>query len=99
MDGVKVDTSNVIATDIAASNGVIHLIDEVLLPPSVRVSLGLPTDRGTDTIVTTAIENGSFPTLIAAVQAAGLVDTLNSNGPFTVFAPTEEAFASLLEEL
>jgi len=48
-------------------------------------------------IVDTAIEAGSFNTLVAAVQAAGLVDTLKGDGPFTVFAPTDEAFAALPE--
>ncbi len=46
-------------------------------------------------IVTTAVENGNFKTLAAALGAAGLVDTLQSKGPFTVFAPTDEAFAKL----
>jgi uncharacterized surface protein with fasciclin (FAS1) repeats len=46
-------------------------------------------------IVDVAVENGSFTTLVAAVQAAGLVDTLKGEGPFTVFAPTDEAFAKL----
>ena len=46
-------------------------------------------------IVDTAVANGSFNTLAAALQAAGLVDTLKSDGPFTVFAPTDEAFAKL----
>ncbi|OBS95648.1 fasciclin [Vibrio tasmaniensis] len=48
-------------------------------------------------IVDVAVENGSFTTLVAAVQAAGLVDTLKGDGPFTVFAPTDEAFAALPE--
>lgn len=46
-------------------------------------------------IVDTAVSAGSFATLVAAVQAAGLVDTLKGDGPFTVFAPTDEAFAAL----
>ncbi len=46
-------------------------------------------------IVDTAAENAQFSTLVAAVQAAGLVDTLKGDGPFTVFAPTNEAFAEL----
>jgi uncharacterized surface protein with fasciclin (FAS1) repeats len=46
-------------------------------------------------IVQTAISAGSFKTLVAAVQAAGLAETLSGNGPFTVFAPTDEAFAKL----
>ena len=48
-------------------------------------------------IVDTASSVGSFATLVAAVQAAGLVDTLKGEGPFTVFAPTDEAFAALPE--
>jgi uncharacterized surface protein with fasciclin (FAS1) repeats len=48
-------------------------------------------------IVDVAAENGSFNTLVAAVTAGGLVDTLKSDGPFTVFAPTDEAFANLPE--
>ena len=58
-----------IATDIMASNGVVHLIDTVLLPPSVKKSLGMDTDRGEKDIVTTAVESNSFPTLVAAVKA------------------------------
>jgi len=55
--------------------------------------------RGADSkdIVDTAIQAGSFKTLVAAVQAAGLVETLRGPGPFTVFAPTDEAFAKLPE--
>ncbi|MEZ2228693.1 MULTISPECIES: fasciclin domain-containing protein [unclassified Microcoleus] len=48
-------------------------------------------------IVDTAVQAGSFTTLVAAVKAAGLVDTLKGPGPFTVFAPTDEAFAKLPE--
>jgi uncharacterized surface protein with fasciclin (FAS1) repeats len=49
-------------------------------------------------IVETAVDAGSFKTLVTAVQAAGLVDTLSSAGPFTVFAPTDEAFAKIPKE-
>lgn len=49
-------------------------------------------------IVETAIEAGSFQTLVTAVKAAGLVETLSSPGPFTVFAPTDEAFSKLPKE-
>ncbi|WP_422375102.1 fasciclin domain-containing protein [Roseibium sp.] len=52
---------------------------------------------GSKDIVDTAVGAGSFNTLVAAVQAAGLVDTLKGDGPFTVFAPTDEAFAKLPE--
>ena len=48
-------------------------------------------------IVDTAVSAGSFTTLVAAVQAAGLVETLKGEGPFTVFAPTDDAFAALPE--
>ena len=51
-----------------------------------------------NTIVQTAIDAGNFKTLVAAVQAAGLVETLSGTGPFTVFAPTDEAFAKLPAE-
>ena len=51
------------------------------------------------TIVDVAVANGSFTTLVAAVEAAGLVDTLSGDGPFTVFAPTDDAFAAALEAL
>ncbi|CTQ32650.1 fasciclin domain-containing protein [Jannaschia rubra] len=54
-------------------------------------------DTGPDDIVETATEAGSFTTLLAAVEAADLVDTLKGPGPFTVFAPTDEAFAALPE--
>ncbi|MCC6001750.1 MAG: fasciclin domain-containing protein [Pararhodobacter sp.] len=49
------------------------------------------------TIVDIAVENGNFTTLVAAVEAAGLVETLSGDGPFTVFAPTDDAFAALPE--
>jgi transforming growth factor-beta-induced protein len=78
---LRLDEARVIKTDIAASNGVIHVIDRVLLP----------VDRD---IVQQAQKN-HFNTLLAAAKAAGLVDTLKSDGPLTVFAPTDEAFAKL----
>ena len=56
-------------------------------------------EEGPGTIVDVAVGAGSFDTLVAAVQAAGLVDTLSGEGPFTVFAPTDEAFAALPEGL
>ena len=86
---VTVNEATVVAADIEASNGVIHVIDQVLLPPA----------DGPGDLVDVAVSAGDFPTLIAAVEAAGLVDTLKSEGPFTVFAPTEEAFAAALAAL
>ncbi|MCG6882538.1 MAG: fasciclin domain-containing protein [Silicimonas sp.] len=61
--------------------------------------IALPALAGTmkKDIVDTAAEAGSFQTLVAAVEAAGLVETLKGDGPFTVFAPTDEAFAALPE--
>lgn len=79
---VKIDNARVIKTDIAASNGVIHVIDAVILPQ-------------TNDVVQTAKSAGMFKTLLAAIDAAGLESTLQSAGPFTVFAPTDEAFAKL----
>ncbi|AET64045.1 fasciclin domain-containing protein [Methanothrix harundinacea] len=67
------------------------------------LSMGLSAaeDEAAKTIVETAVEAGDFNTLVAAVEAAGLLDTLNGEGPFTVFAPTDEAFAAVegLDEL
>jgi len=79
-------TSNITATDIQASNGVVHLVDKVLLPADKN-------------IVATASALPDFSILVEAVVAAGLVPTLQGTGPFTVFAPTNAAFAALLTEL
>jgi uncharacterized surface protein with fasciclin (FAS1) repeats len=68
------------------------VVSSMLLTPS----LGGASHHSKD-IVDTAIAAGSFNTLVAAVKAAGLVDTLKSPGPFTVFAPTDDAFAKLPE--
>jgi uncharacterized surface protein with fasciclin (FAS1) repeats len=64
---------------------------------AVAVALSISATQAADKtdIVQTAINNGSFKTLVAAVKAAGLVETLKGSGPFTVFAPTDEAFAKL----
>jgi uncharacterized surface protein with fasciclin (FAS1) repeats len=91
-DAVKINEANIVATDIEASNGVIHVIDAVILPPAEEEAEMMEKD-----IVDTAIEAGGFETLVAAVEAAGLVDALKGEGPFTVFAPTDEAFAALPE--
>jgi uncharacterized surface protein with fasciclin (FAS1) repeats len=58
-------------------------------------ALAAPKAAATKDIVDTAVSAGSFQTLVAAVKAAGLVDTLKSAGPFTVFAPTDDAFRKL----
>ncbi len=64
---------------------------------SVVLTASAYADGHSKDIVDTAVSAGSFSTLVAAVQAAELVDTLKSEGPFTVFAPTDEAFAALPE--
>jgi len=65
---------------------------------ALAIALPLSAAKAADKdIVDTAVGAGSFNTLVAAVQAAGLVDTLKGEGPFTVFAPTDEAFAKLPE--
>lgn len=84
MGNVYINDAQVIITDIVTSNGVIHVIDTVIVPPA---QVG--------TIVDTAVADGRFTTLVAALQAAELVETLSGAGPFTVFAPTDDAFAKL----
>jgi len=79
---VEIDGVKIIKTDIECSNGIIHVIDSVMIPTS-------------DTILEVANSAGSFNTLAAALKAADLVDALSGKGPFTVFAPTDEAFAAL----
>jgi uncharacterized surface protein with fasciclin (FAS1) repeats len=80
---VFIDGARVVKADVEASNGVIHVIDRVIMPKD---------------IVDVAISSGSFNTLVAAIKAAGLEDTLKGKGPFTVFAPTDEAFAKISKE-
>ena len=62
---------------------------------SLALSVGFVLSAQAADIVDTAVKAGNFKTLVAAVQAAGLVDTLKGPGPFTVFAPTDEAFAKI----
>jgi uncharacterized surface protein with fasciclin (FAS1) repeats len=77
----------VTTADVPASNGVIHVIDKVLVPPGVL------------NIVQMAQLNPSFSILVEAVVAANLATTLSGAGPLTVFAPTDTAFAAALTEL
>ncbi|MHC4847089.1 MAG: fasciclin domain-containing protein [Planctomycetota bacterium] len=79
---VSVDGARVVKADIRCTNGIIHVIDKVILPESkdiTQVAAGAKT----------------FNTLLAAAKAAGLAETLATKGPFTVFAPTDAAFAAL----
>ncbi len=79
---VMVDGAKVITTDIVCDNGVIHVIDSVILPA----------DKSIPEIADKA---GKFKTLLAAAKAAGLAEVLAGDGPFTVFAPVDSAFAKL----
>jgi uncharacterized surface protein with fasciclin (FAS1) repeats len=96
---LTVNNAKVIQADVEASNGVIHVIDQVVLPDSFPPIKGYATKRAEGqpdkTIVQTAVASGQFKTLVAAIQAAGLADALSGEGPFTVFAPTDKAFAKL----
>ena len=80
-DGVFINNAKVTVADVIADNGVVHVIDAVILPPS--------------TVVDVAVNSPVHTTLVAAVSAAGLLPTLQGDGPFTVFAPTDAAFAAL----
>jgi uncharacterized surface protein with fasciclin (FAS1) repeats len=96
---VMVNDAQVIITDIEGSNGVIHVIDAVILPPSMTAAGEEMMDdammEDKPDIVDIAVNDGRFSTLVTALQQANLVDTLKGEGPFTVFAPTDEAFAAL----
>ncbi|MFO7634340.1 MAG: fasciclin domain-containing protein, partial [Caldilinea sp.] len=130
-DGVKaVNGASIVARDIQASNGVIHVIDSVILPADIAALLPgaaeaaeeppaeatpAPTEEAAEEaaaaeatpapaeeasadmadIVDTALAAGSFNMLATALTEAGLVDALRGPGPFTVFAPTDDAFAAL----
>lgn len=104
--GVTVNGVPVVTVDIPASNGVIHVIDGVLLPTEAGGSLagaimeptnaslaGIAVEQSTDA------EAPEFTTLVAAATAAGFVAALTDGGPFTLFAPTDAAFADLLATL
>ena len=79
--GVFVNQAKVTTPDVMASNGVIHVINKVLIPPK--------------NIVATAKAAGKFTTLTALLKKSGLAGTLAKKGPFTVFAPTDAAFAKV----
>ena len=84
-NGVTINNSAMVTTaDIEATNGVIHVLDNVILPP---------------TVVDIAIQNPTFSILVEAVVKAGLVEALSGAGPFTVFAPTNAAFEAAFTAL
>lgn len=78
------DSSKIIATDVVGTNGLVHVIDKVILPP---------------TIVDIALANSSFSTLVSVLVKAELVETLKGEGPFTVFAPTNDAFSAFFTQI
>ena len=80
-DGVFINNAKVTVADIMADNGVVHVINAVLIPPK--------------TVVDVIVNSADHTTLETAVVAAGLADDLTAAGPFTVFAPTDAAFAAL----
>ncbi|MFT5121960.1 MAG: transforming growth factor-beta-induced protein [Kiritimatiellia bacterium] len=86
---VQVNDAVLQTSDIVCANGTIHVIDSVLIPAA----------KAPATIVETAASLGSFKTLLAAAEAAGLMEVLSGKGPFTVFAPTDEAFAKVPEKV
>ncbi len=81
--GIRIEGAWVTVRDIEASNGVIHVIDAVIFP------------REEPNLVQVARDSGIFDTFVSALEKAGLVDTLSGAGPFTVFAPTDLAFARI----
>ena len=81
-DGVTAQNGNVVETDVAANNGVIHVVDAVLAPSGIGTELG----------------SSSLSILNTAVAAAGLDSVLDGDGPFTLFAPSDEAFLAIFTE-
>ncbi len=86
---IMIGDANITVSDVAATNGVIHMIDKVILPIA-------PTTKDKDIV---EIASESAKTLAAAVTAAGLVETLKGAGPFTVFAPADDAFAAIQKDV
>jgi len=82
--------ATVVTPNVMASNGVIHVINRVLVPPSLAKA-----PAPTQSVLQLAAGNPDFSTLVSLVQKAGLVQALSGSGPFTIFAPTNEAFQKL----
>lgn len=106
--GLMVNEANVVAADVAAVNGVVHVIDSVLVPDLEAVTamgemeMEAPTQSIAEIVVaSTEAETPEFTTLLAAVLAADplVLEELSNGGPYTVFAPTDAAFAAALEAL
>merc|ERR1712032_1546489 len=93
--GVTINgNSKVIAADIAATNGVVHIIDTVLMPPAPTKTTTAASGPSKN-IVELAQGSSDLSTLVTALKAGGLVAALQGKGPFTVFAPSNAAFAKL----
>ena len=86
---IMVGDAHITVADVAASNGVVHMIDKVILPAKPEV-------KAKDIV---GIASESAKTLAAAVTAAGLIETLQGAGPYTVFAPTDAAFADIQKDV
>ncbi|UII80218.1 fasciclin domain-containing protein [Flagellimonas sp. CMM7] len=87
--------AEVVLPNVGTSNGIVHVINKVLLPQEIIDALNGGSEEES-TLVDIVVETEALSLLEAAVIKAGLVDTLNSEGPFTVFAPTDDAFVALL---
>jgi len=115
-ESVRINDATVVAADVAASNGIVHVIDAVLLPPMDNAGMmdDMATEEAMDdmgmmevgtiadvVVGSTTAETPEFTILLAAVQAAdpSILATLSGPGPYTVFAPTDAAFAAALEAL
>ena len=121
---IMINEATVVSADLIADNGIVHVIDAVLLPPDIAEALGVAmaddmeeetttTTEATTTTTTEAMaptiaeivaeaaagDPAEFTVLLAALETADLVDALSGEGPFTVFAPTDAAFAALLDDL
>lgn len=113
-DGTMVNDANVLCSNVMTANATVHIIDTVLLPPSLSDPMmgmlepsgpgcaAVPADgagsfagMAQDPAATAASNNPLLSTLVTAVTKAGLVDTLNGEGPFTIFAPVNDAFAAI----
>jgi uncharacterized surface protein with fasciclin (FAS1) repeats len=86
--------ARIVQTDIQASNGIIHVLSAVMLPPGIA-----PAGASQQTIAAIAAGNPDFSTLVAALQKAGLVGVFNGTEKFTVFAPTNAAFDEAAKQL
>ncbi len=94
----QINDATVTTPEQETANGVIHTIDRVLVPPELRKEVAFLAPPAPTDLVDTALAAGNFKTLSALLKTAGLTDTLKGQGPFTIFAPTDDAFAQLSPE-